>query len=60
MVTIPPERTFAQNETETYENDEFGFAFEHPSNWKVEEPSPNEITLVPTTSHYRDEFALEP
>jgi hypothetical protein len=34
IVTIPSERTFAQNETETYENDEFGFAFEHPSNWK--------------------------
>ena len=45
IVSIPSVSTFAQNGTETYENDEFGFAFEHPSNWKVEEPSPNVISL---------------
>jgi eukaryotic-like serine/threonine-protein kinase len=38
--------TFAQEEFEAYENEEFGFTLEHPSNWEVTEPSSYEIQLV--------------
>jgi hypothetical protein len=38
--------TFAQEEFEAYENEEFGFTLEHPSNWEVTKPSSYETQLV--------------
>jgi hypothetical protein len=46
ILSIPSVSTFAQNGTETYENEEFGFTLEYPTEWKPEEPSSFETELV--------------
>jgi hypothetical protein len=33
-------------QTNTYENDEFGFSLQHPSDWEEIEPSSAEIQLI--------------
>jgi HSP20 family molecular chaperone IbpA len=46
LVSASTAQIFAQEEFEIYRSEEFGFAVEHPSDWKAEEPSSYEIELI--------------
>jgi hypothetical protein len=45
-LTISAANIFAQDNLEIFENEEFGFALEYPSDWKAEAPSSFEIEMV--------------